>query len=361
MTDKKTDEPEVDLTDTPEDPPLQPVETPISGRAAVLKEAAEIHRKQMEEGSNLQFDVMDDNTGVISPPTVPETPPVEPAQLTVSPDAPAAEPAPAAPEPFDPTKEYDIVVEGQTIKVPGSRIIEMGKATLQKETAADYKLTLASNLLEEANRRIAAAGAPPVKDATPPAPTPDPEQATKEALELAKAIQFGTQEQAAEAIRKLAARTGQPGITGEQVMGFMQQHMPAIIRDNMQFETALAWAQDEYKDLLQNDYLKRMFFAEEDRRRQMPDSAKLPYKDLYRAIGEDLRKAFGVQKAVPPSPTKPAPAPTLPAKQAVKAAAPTVPPTAAARLSDAPAPQRPKSVEEIVAATRAARKQPPLN
>lgn len=346
---------EVVLDDQETPPPIATVVATDSPRAAVLREAAALHHAALEESNNVKFDIMDDTTGAITP-AVPPVP--DPAPITAAPvPSPAPDPVPV-PIAFDPEAEYDLIVEGQPIKVKGAKILEMGRATIQKEAAADYKLQLASQLLGEAQRRHATL---PQRDETPqPSADEIAIQEKAQALELAKAIQFGTQEQAAEAIRSLTASRGKP-VDGEQVMNFIHQQMPLMVKDNLAFENAVTWANTEYADLFKNDHLKRYFFSEEDRRRRTPEGKSLPYQDLYKAIGEDLRKGFGLPKTVPTAANPNPPAPTAAARQLAKAALPAVPTIAAARASEVPAPAKPQTVEDIVNRMRTARKQQPLS
>lgn len=257
--------------------------------------------------------------------------------------APTVEAAVAAPETpsapaIDPNADYDVTVDGKPIKVKGSKIIEAGFRTFQKESAADYRLQLATNMLEEAKRTVAQVPKP-----EPKAPTPEVND-----LQLAELIQFGTKEQAAEAVKML--RQQNPAtVTTEGLQSFMVQNLPQMVNAQLMFQKAADFAKAEYGDLLADPYLKDMFLMKEEQARKTGDVR--PPADLYKAIGDDLRKHFNRPK----SPTQT----TMKDRQEAKAKAPTVPRLASARLAGGE-PQRPKTREEIIEGMRKARGQASL-
>lgn len=298
--------------------------------------------------------------GVVTPP--PDTPPEETPPDEAAAAAPAGEQegaesvapaaAPAAPQAVDPEKEYEVVVDGQRMKVKGKAIIDAGYRTFQKETAADFRLQMASELLKEAEAKARAtpSGTPAAK---PDAPT------AKSDAELANALQFGTPEQAAEAMTVLR---GKGAVTPEQVQQFASQQARIAAKDELLFQDALKFVESEYKDLLSNEHLKRLFFVEENRRRAPKERGgegdTRPYKDLYKAIGEDLRSSFKMTKpAAGASAGSPTPTGTVAARQALKRDTPSVPKTAASRLTEAAAAVKTQTPSEIIAAMAARRGQ----
>mgnify|MGYP003353390602 CR=1 FL=1 len=100
--------------------------------------------------------------------------------------------------------------------------------------------------------------------------------------------------------------------------------------------------------------LRSRLMAEEEKRLRAAGDAR-PHKDLYRDIGEGIRKAFNMPK--PATATKPAATvvATAQARQERKAAAPSVPKTAAGRLSASEAAPKAKGPSEIIAQMRNAR------
>ena len=135
-------------------------------------------------------------------------------------------------------------------------------------------------------------------------------------------------------------------------MGLVQEASRAAAKDEIEFQRAKGFLSREYGDVLAKEPLRNLFFNEEDRLRQARD--RRPYGELYKSIGETLRKDFNLPKpAAVASSTTPQPG-TAAARQAAKAAAPAVPRTAAARLQEA-ASSKAKTPQEIIAGMQAAR------
>ena len=311
----------------------------------IAQKVAGIHAEEDKE----TFPSIDDEGNITPPEAGP--PPSEPALEAAATEVPPvpAEPAaatPADPQAVDPSKEYEVVVDGQKMKVKGSAIIDAGYRTFQKETAADFRLKMASELLQEAERKVA--GAVPAGR-----PAPEAAPAEKTDAELANAMQYGTPEQSAEAVKVLRGR----GISPEQVGRLVQEQARFAAQDELKFQDAMKFVEAEYGDLLKNDYVKRLFFIEENRRRapreRGGEADSRPYKDLYQAIGDDLRKSLNLPK---PASSTGAPIPgTAAVRQARKAETSPVPRTAATRLSEAAAAEKAKAPSEIIAGMAAAR------
>lgn len=324
--------------------------------AEIAKKVAEQHAQDVVEDNNVSS--IDDD-GVVTPaPSAPAEPAEEPAQ---EPEALAAEPAAApAAEPveatgldvIEPDSEYEVTVDGAPLKVTGQKLIDAGIRTFQKETAADYRLKQATELLREAEHRLSVAR-------EQPAPQPQPQRvAGPTADDLAHAIQFGSKEQAAAAVAILAQR-GQA--SQEEITRQTETRSRVAARDEMQFSKAVEFVQTEYADLLKNDHLKRLFFAEENRFRTPKQQGGLgdqrAYVEVYKDIGEQLRKAFNMPKqtaSAQPS-AQPSTPGTAAARVARKAAAPSVPRTASARLEAAEAKAKATTPTEIIAGMAATR------
>lgn len=324
--------------------------------ARIAKQAVAEHEAEIAE--NAKLPTMDEEGNIFEPApaaalsseTPPEgeaPPPVDqPPAALASPEEqqPPTEAPPPTEEVIDPDKLYEVVVEGQKMQVPGRAIIDAGKRTFSKEAAADHRLKIASQLLEEAERRLAATpegGVAKPADAAPAA-------GEKTEAELAHMLQFGTPEQSQEAVRVLLAR----GMSQEQIVGTTSVAARAAARDEFAFQRAKGYLQAEFGDVMAKEPLRRLFFAEEDRRRKEGD--KRPYIDLYKDIGEGIRKDFAIPKpATSAAEGQPTPG-TREARVAAKAAAPTVPRTAATRLQEGGA-VKPRSTSEIIAGMAAAR------
>lgn len=327
-------------------------------RNIALREIAATVAKQHEVSASETAPSIDDE-GKVTPAPSAEPPPETPAGAIAPPEAQAEAPlsseaapvelASAAQDAIDPAKEYEVIVDGQKMKVPGKAIIDAGYRTFQKETAADFRLKMASELLREAEGKVRAAT--PQSAAPEPKPT---EPTAKTDAELANALQFGTPEQAAEAMSVLRGRgTASP----EEIQKFATSQARLAAQDEVQFQDAMKFVQGEYADLLSNDYLKRLFFVEENRRRAPKERGgegdRRPYRDLYKSIGDDLRKSFNLTKAAPAG--QPTPPGTAAARQARKAETPPVPRTAAARLQESAAAEKAKTPSEIIAGMAAMR------
>ena len=351
-TDKPEDYVAPDLAKNPRNIALEEIAKTVATQHAA--DAAET-LPSIDEDGNITPPPADAGAVPAEPAPPPEAAPAVEAAPT--PEQPPAVQPPAEPLIIDSTKQYKVPIDGQEVEVPGQKLIDAGFRTFQKETAADYRLQIASKLLQEAEAKVRAAT--PTKDATPePAPQTGPTDA-----DLAKALQFGTPEQAADALKSLRERGS---VSPEQVARFTDDVSRRAARDEFQFQEALSFVRSEYSDLLANDYLKRLFFSEEGRRRaskeQGGEGDVRPYRDLYKDIGDDLRKAFKMSKPVAaPSPSPTPAAGTAAARAAAKAEVPPVPRTAASRLAATEAVAKVKTPSEIIADMAARRGSNRLN
>lgn len=318
----------VRLPPTPELNPRNQILAEIAARSnADSDQDAQETVDSMDEDGNITA-ASPEETVISTEETVEETteePVIDPVTTKV---APASQ--------FDPDQEYDLVVNGRPMKVKGSQIIERGKMALQKESAADQKLELASRLLQEVQAKV-----------TPPAQAVE-EPASLSDEQLAEIIQYGTKEQAAQAIAQLR----KAGQSSENAQLMMAKQLPQVVSDQLAFHEAAKFVQSEYGDLLTDPYLKQLFFLKENELRGTGD--RRPYVELYKEIGEGLRTHFNKPKTTHAA-QQPAPK-TLEQKVAAKAAAPAAPKLASARMEgkgEAKAPTR----EEIIAQMQKARGQ----
>lgn len=288
-------------------------------------------------------------------------PPAEAQEPEADPEAtvPQAEPAaPASAAPaaaqsgIDLNADYDFVIDGKPVKLKGSQIT----ARVQKGESADYRLELASRLLKEAEQR-ASQQQLPAQGATRAQPQASQQPALDEA-QLANMIQFGTQEQAAQAIKAL--RSQRPDtVTQQGLQSFMVQQLPRIVESQLAFRDGLALAKSQYADIIEDPYLRQLFFFKENEARKAGDTR--PHVELYKAIGEDLRKHFN--RPAPSAAS--AAAPTAQAAQrdqklAAKAAAPAAPRLASVRLEGGDTSAKPKTREEVIEQMRRNRGQQSL-
>lgn len=251
---------------------------------------------------------------------------------------------------FDPNREYEIVVDGETRRVKGSKIIDAGMRSLQKHDTADVRLDIATRLMNQARSR-ATANAPSEQDAQPQQQqSVEPDQ---EALvALAEKIQYGTREEAAQALKQLHS-TGR-AVTPDQVMGFVAQQIGPMVQRQVEFNNAVQWVQEEYKDLLDNPMTRQLFFLEENRarapRERGGEGSREPYRVLYKRIGDNIRKQLNLPV------TKASSKATLKERQDRKKDAPRVaPPSATSRLETAPPKEETRA--DVLNSMRKARRQ----
>jgi len=323
----------------------------LNPRAQIMADIAARSNAQADVDAAETVAATDENGDIapVAAQTAPETPtegddePPAPVEAD-TPETPPAAPIEAAKDlakpTFDPDAEYDLTVDGKVIKVKGAQIIERGKMHIQKETAADYKLELASKLLQEAQAR----------SAQPPTPAPAAVQQLSDE-QLAEMIQFGTKEQAAQAITLLKGNANS-ATANEGVQRAMAEKLPQVVRDQIAFQEGVQFVQGEYADLLADPYLKPLFFMKENQMRQAGDTRG--YKEMYRQIGEELRTHFNRPKTTSAAP---AAAPqTREEKVAAKSAAPAAPRLASARLEGA-APVKAPTREDVIAKMQRSRGQ----
>ena len=310
-------------------PNLSPHEgTPeLNPRNRVLAELAERSNLRADAEANEPMPPSDDEP---VPATEPEA--ETPIDTEEEPETPVEAPiVEAAPE-FNPDQEYELVVDGKPIKVKGSQILERGRASIQKEVAADYKLEVATALLNEAKALHVSQEAPPAEAAVL-----TPEQ-------LAQIVQFGTQEQAAEAIKYIMEKAAAP----QKETVALTKQLPQIVNDQLAFKEATDFVQSEYKDLMADPDLRSLFFMKENGMRDAGD--KRPYKEVYKAIGDELRTKFNRQV--------PATAKTMEQKLEAKKSTPSVPRLASTRM-ETPAEKKPPTTQEVIDKMRASRGQRP--
>lgn len=328
---------------TPDLNPRNRVLGEISQRANAAADESAAETLPAGDGESMPEDQRPEATAPSEEETAPEgEAPAEPQAA-----APAAEPAAPQIAGIDPNGEYEVQVDGQAVKLKGTQIL----SRVQKGEAADYRLELASKLLEEAKRTVAPQQQLPAEGVAQQA---QPRQPISDE-QLAEMIQFGTREQAAEAVRALHARRPDT-VTMEGLQTFMAQQMPRIVDQQLAFREGANLVQKEYGDLLADPDLKQLFFIKENAARKSGDKR---FTELYREIGEDIRNKFN-RPAIPASsaaPTQQAPAQTVAQRQAAKAAAPAAPRLASARLEGGSAQAKPKSREEIIAEMRQKRGQ----
>ena len=268
-----------------------------------------------------------------------------------APDAPPDEPPPeptkdAAP----PAKTRKIKVDGEEQEVPEDRIYDAGVRALQKESAADRRLQEATEKLTRAEQLLAAAekrpAAEPEKSESPPSGSPD---ADVEAL--AKAIQFGTEDEVKAAVKTMLNRQG-PGRSDATPK---PEEVVAVVEQRLEFKSALNQFQTDFKDVWEDPYLRKLAFDEDDRLQKeiiAGNREPMNYLERFAEAGKAVRE-WRDRIAQPSG----APKVDIGAdKRDRKAAAGSIP-SAGGRAAPAPAPAAPANPTDIVREMRQARGQ----
>ncbi len=316
-----------------------------SDRSRALKEIAERRNAQVAQDGEESVPLTDDAGNEVE--SNAEAPELEGADLDAgsqeqSPDAGATTvAAQSAPATSAPDELRTIIVDGQQVQVPLSKIVDMGTRTMQKEVAADLRLNQATQILEEA-KRVASQPAAPAAAAEPAISDLNDEQ-------LAELIQFGSKEQAAQAIKAL--RSTAPAFKPEDIVRAAQQ----AVAPQLAFEAGKSFAQKEYGDLLSDPDFGAIFLNKENALRKAGDQRS--YEDLYKAIGDEMRVKFNRPK---PGAPLPAAQPStqgrsMTEKHAAKAQAPAAPRLASARLDGDGTQARPATRAEIIDKQRRSR------
>lgn len=167
-------------------------------------------------------------------------------------------------------KMVTLIVDGKEVQRPESEVLDAGRRYLQKDMTADERLVEATRILKEA-KELNTGKTQPAVSPSDALPAEDDDAA------LARAIQLGSDEEARAAIAKLrkSGRTDDTSIT-------------SMIDARIEFREAAAWVNTEYKDLLTDPLLGGVFMQKETEARKAGD--KRPYRDLYKEIGDGLRK-----------------------------------------------------------------------
>jgi hypothetical protein len=247
--------------------------------------------------------------------TTPEE--VEKAEVEVE------EQAPAAAKPAT----HRLKIDGEEREVPEAELIEVGKRALQKELAADKRLEEATRLLNEAKQQRQTVQPP--KDAAKPAVDAD----------VVKAIQYGTEEEAAKALGDLMGRNS---ATPEQIDQIVDQRVAQVMTQkdiSTRFST-------EFADVVKDPDLFEFARAKVQRRL---DAGEPNTWATYEAAGKEVADKF-----VKPQVSDPAV--TLDEKRAKKSSV-TVIKSAAGAKPGAGKDDKPETPAQIIQEIRKARHQ----
>lgn len=224
------------------------------------------------------------------------------AEQTDDPTPVAESEAPAQQE----ERKYRIKVNGKELELTEAQLIERA----QKIEAADEYLRQAA----EARKRLEQIAKPEVDE------TELRRRQDEEDRALVRAIQVGTEEEAAAALRKLREQTSaRPSLSRDDVS--------RTIDERLAFNQAIEKFSSEYSDVWSDPILKKLAL---DRDAQLlKDGDQRPYWDRYSSIGEEIRTW---KQSLAPAPKQET---TTEEKVARKASAPKVPAPASAKAKPA--------------------------
>lgn len=259
-------------------------------------------QQEMADANSKPFDILNDD-GTITPgrsineQSEEETPaPVEVAPQETAEDAPPVVAAGDAPQAQEPEEERELIVDGRKMMVPLSKILDAGIRTYQKETAADLRLAAASRLEQQARERFAQ----PAQETAEFAPKAEVKPQEDDAA-LAHAIQFGTEDQAKDAIAKL--RNAGQGVSQKDIQAFVQQQVMQLTPEVQKFHDANNWVRNEYKEIFADPMLEQTFMLSENQRRKDGDSR--PHKELYKELADTMVKSYRLRDSATEAPATP--------------------------------------------------------
>ncbi len=218
------------------------------------------------------------------------------------------------------SRKYKITVNGVTKEVDEDWLVQ----TAQKVDSADDYLREAARLNQDA--RTLKTPQPEVKDEEP------------DEVQLARAIQMGTEEEAVAAIRKLRSPTGPSN-----------DDLARTIDERLTFQKAVDWFKDEYKDIVSDPVLNALAVQQDNMMRAQGD--KRPYGERFQVIGEGIREWL---KGKTPTVETPVTEPETKVqntadKKARKAAAPQVPKPAANKVAHPEEDDEEESIQDTIA------------
>lgn len=220
--------------------------TPLK-RDEILAEIAQKHEEKRAEELGIEIEEPEQEDSEIDP----EEPEQEAAKKE-------------EPQPENKQEELvEIIVEGERRKVPLSQIVDAGKRTLQKESTADKRLEEATRIKRQAEEATKALQAP---------------SADPQLNELVQTIQYGTPEEAGQALAKAmeiatkqAMERNQAIPRPEDILTMVDQHL--TVRD------AFEKIKTEYKDVIDDPYLFNLAVSEDNALQQSGDP-RHPYERM---------------------------------------------------------------------------------
>jgi hypothetical protein len=165
-------------------------------------------------------------------------------------------------------KKYALKVNGKDLELTEEEMI----AHVQKGLAAEERFQEAARLKREAE---ALKTQPPKEDVAKP-------EVGEDDLALARALQMGSEEEAAKVIKKLRAPTLNEGDVVRK------------IDERLTFQSSVERFKTEYQDIFNDPYLSQLVAMKDEQLVKSGDTRA--YYDRYKAIGDEIRAWAGKMK-----------------------------------------------------------------
>jgi hypothetical protein len=165
-----------------------------------------------------------------------------------------------------PEKKYKVKVNGQDREFTEAELIERAS----KSEAADQKFQEAARLKREADEKLSQL---PKKDVAEP-------KVEEDDLALARALQMGSEEEAAKVIKRLKDR---PTLSEGDVV--------RKIDERLTFQSSVERFKSEYPELFSDPYLSKLVAIRDEE--LVKEGDKRPYYDRYKSIGEEMKAWMG--------------------------------------------------------------------
>lgn len=177
-------------------------------------------------------------------------------------------------------KTEKLKIDGQEQDVDVDRIMDAGRRALQKELAADKRLEEASKAREEAERLRAEAAAAATRQPAPEKRSPQEMIVAKEELKaIVQKIQYGSEDEAAEALAEYGTKMAQLGQT--------ERLTEAELLNILDLREAQQFVKTNYADVVGDANLKKLFVSNINEKLAAGDSRS--YQEIAKEVGDELR------------------------------------------------------------------------
>ena len=169
-------------------------------------------------------------------------------------------------------------IKEEAVKAPRIKVNGEDVELTPELIAKAQKIASGDKYLEEAAIARKAVTIPEKEEVQLPSKEDIEQRSDEEELALVRAIQMGTEEEAVAALRKIRNRS--PGVTAEDI--------GRIADERLNFKTALAWFESEYKDLVDDPQLHGIVWQRD--KDLVTDGDKRPYEERFKQVGDEVRE-----------------------------------------------------------------------